>query len=207
MPKGNFTDDIYNRIQSLEPESVFIPTDFTDTADINTIRQIFMRFENEGKIKRILPGIYYNPTYSELLDEYEAPSPHNVALAIARKLNWTIAPSGNTALNQLGLSTQVSAKWSYISDGPYKTYQFGNVEIEFKRRNNKEISNMSYKSAMVIQALKELKKDNINSEIIDKLKRVLSQQEKAALLEEGRKTTSWIYDIIKKICAEVKTNV
>ena len=27
---------------------------------------------------------------------------------------WTIAPCGNTALNLLGLSTQVAAVWSYI---------------------------------------------------------------------------------------------
>ncbi len=200
-------EDIYNQIKEMNSETVFIASDFTDLADMQTVYKVLSRLEEQGKIKKIFAGIYYNPTYSELLDEYEAPSPHNVAMAIARKLNWTIAPSGNTALNQLGLSTQVSAKWSYISDGPYKTYQFGNVEIEFKRRNNKEISNMSYKSAMVIQALKELKKDNIDSEIIDKLKKVLSQQEKTALLEEGRKTTSWIYDVIKKICVGGETGV
>ena len=28
--------------------------------------------------------------------------------------HWTIAPCGNTALNLLGLSTQVTAVWSYI---------------------------------------------------------------------------------------------
>jgi len=197
-----YTEDVCSRIEGYDSEAVFILNDFSDIADINTIRQIFMRLEQTGKIRRILAGIYYNPTYSELLGEYEAPSPHNVAMAIARKLNWTIAPSGNTALNQLGLSTQVSAKWSYISDGPYRNYEFGNVEIEFKRKNNKEISNMSYKSATVIQALKALKKENVSETVIEKLRSVLTSQEKEELLKDGQKTTVWVYDVIKKVCKE-----
>lgn len=63
-------------------------------------------------------GVYYYPRYSELIQEYETPSPNKVTEAIARKFNWTIAPCGDTALNMLGLATQVPAKWSYISDGP-----------------------------------------------------------------------------------------
>lgn len=202
MSNLKYTEDVCSRIEGYDSEAVFILNDFSDIADINTIRQIFMRLEQTGKIRRILAGIYYNPTYSELLGEYEAPSPHNVAMAIARKLNWTIAPSGNTALNQLGLSTQVSAKWSYISDGPYRNYEFGNVEIEFKRKNNKEISNMSYKSATVIQALKALKKENVSETVIEKLRSVLTSQEKEELLRDGQKTTVWVYEVIKKVCKE-----
>ena len=202
MSNLKYTEEVCSRIEGYESEAVFILNDFSDIADINTIRQIFMRLEQTGKIRRILAGIYYNPTYSELLGEYEAPSPHNVAMAIARKLNWTIAPSGNTALNQLGLSTQVCAKWSYISDGPYRNYEFGNVEIEFKRKNNKEISNMSYKSATVIQALKALKKENVSETVIEKLRSVLTSQEKEELLKDGQKTTVWVYDVIKKVCKE-----
>ena len=43
--------------------------------------------------------------------------------ALAHSYHWTIAPCGNTALNLLGLSTQVTAVWSYISNEPYKTYE------------------------------------------------------------------------------------
>ena len=202
MSNTTLTSLIYNRSLELDSESVFVSSDFSDMADINTVHQILSRLEQSGKIQRIMTGVYYNPQFSQLLGEYEAPSPHNVALAIARKLNWNIAPSGNTALNQLGLSTQVPAKWSYISDGPYKTYQFNKVEIEFKHRNNKEISGMSYKTAMVIQALKELGVANISTEIIEHLKRTLTSSEKEMLLSDGKQTVSWIYKIIKQICKE-----
>ena len=61
---------------------------------------------------------------------------------------------GNTALNLLKLSTQVPATWSYISDDPYKTYQIDSIKIEFKHRTNKDISNLSNITILVIEALK-----------------------------------------------------
>ena len=45
-----------------------------------------------------------------------------MAKAIARNYNWTIAPTGDAALNLLGISTQVPSKWEYVSSGPYKEY-------------------------------------------------------------------------------------
>jgi hypothetical protein len=164
--------------------------------------QVMARLEKAGQIRRIFHGVYYKPAYSKLLDEFEAPSPHHVALALARKFNWTIAPSGVTALNQMGLSTQVSSKWSYISSGPYKKFSFDNTKIEFKHRSNKEIAGMSLKSAMVIQSLRALGKNGINSTTIQKLKYILSAEEKAALRKETQQTTAWIYSFIKQICME-----
>ncbi|MGN0731210.1 MAG: DUF6088 family protein [Treponema sp.] len=109
-------------------------------------------------------------------------------------------PEGNTALNQMGLSAQVSAKWSYISSGPYADFPYKNVRIEFKHRTTKQISDMSYKTSILIQALKSLGKDNIQPEDIEKLSEQFSAEEKEKILEESRYVTSWIYDKIKIIC-------
>src|SRR5690606_16603897 len=113
-----------------------ISSDFFDIADYETVRKTLNRLTDDGVIQRIIKGIYYKPVYNKLIEEYEAASVHQVALAIARKYNWTIAPSGNTALNLLGLSTQVPATWTYISDGRYVTITFDNNSIEFKHKNN-----------------------------------------------------------------------
>jgi len=153
-----------------------------------------------GFLRRILPGVYDRPQYSEFLNEYIAPSMHQIAFALAHNYNWTISPSGDTALNQLGLSTQVVAKWSYISDGPYRAYVIENSQIEYKHRNNKEISGMSYKTAMVIQALKALGKERVNDAIIQKLRMQLTDEEKSFLLKKSQQTTVWIYSGIKQIC-------
>lgn len=53
----------------------------------------------ERNIKKIIKGFYYNPKYNEILYDYESVSIPEVAKAIARKYNWMITPSSNTALN------------------------------------------------------------------------------------------------------------
>ena len=103
------------RIIDMPDGSAFTTSDFADIAADNNLRQIFLRLENEGKIRRILPGIYDKPAFSEILQEESAPDINAVAEAIARKNNWTIVPNGNTALNLLGLSTQGPANWEYLS--------------------------------------------------------------------------------------------
>ena len=189
-------------IDAAPSQTVFVASDFADIAEINNIRQCLSRLEQAGRITRIIQGVYYQPAYSSLLDEYEAPSPHHVAEALARKFNWTIAPFGPTALNRLGLSTQVPAKWSYISDGPYNSFTIGKIEIEFKHRRNKEISGMSPMTALVIQAIRELGKNRVDDISIQRLRRMLTDEQKAALLTEAKQTTSWIYGYIKRICKE-----
>ncbi len=94
--------------------------------------------------------------YNKLLGEYVAVGPNAVAQALARSYHWTIAPCGNTALNLLGLSDQVTVTWSYISDGPYKTYEWDCVKIEFRHRTNREITGLSYMTSLVIHGLKAL---------------------------------------------------
>ena len=194
-----YSDMIYEKIVEAGNEAVFIATDFLDIADYETARKALNRLDSYGKIKKICRGVYYNPKFSELLGEYEAPSPHNVALALARKFNWNIAPSGNTALNQLGLSTQVTATWSYISDGPYRIYEWDSTKIEFKHRANREITGLSYITVLVVQALKILGKDNVTPEIIRILSGRLDSKDKVLLLKESAEATDWVHDIIKNI--------
>lgn len=193
---------IKERINAAPFGSIFTGADFSDIADNNTVRQCLSRLVNEGMIRRVLNGVYEKPKYSKLLDEFVAPDPDAVAKALARTFHWTIAPSGNTALNLLGLSTQVSAVWSYISDGPYKTYEWNNTRLEFKHRTNKEISGLSYTTILVIQALKTLGKDNVTDDVITTLKKRLTPKEKRAALKESTESTNWVYQTIRKICEE-----
>ncbi len=199
MAKG-YSQQIHERIEHAEEGTVFIHSDFTDIADAETIRRTLNRFVLKQLLSRILNGVYEKPRFSLLLQEYVMPNPNEVAKAIARNYHWSIAPSGNTSLNILGLSTQVTTVWSYRSDGPYKTYNIKKTTIEFKHRTNKEITGLSYITTLVLQALKELRKENVDELVISKLSTRLSDQEKSVLLQEASESTDWIYESIKKIC-------
>ena len=197
---NGYMQEIRARILAAEDGAVFVAPDFADIADTATIRQGLKRLYQSGIIRRIIRGIYEKPKYSKLLDEYVAADPDAVAKALARCYHWTIAPCGNTALNLLGLSTQVTAVWSYISDGPYKTYKWNSTKLEFKHRTNKEITGLSYMTSLVIQALKTLGRTNVTPEIIQTLSEKLSEAEKQACLKEATESTDWVYDTIRKMC-------
>ena len=194
------TDAIRNRIETSEYGSVFVLSDFSDIADPEAVRKAITRLESDGTLTRIMRGVYYKPEYNEMLGETIVPYPDDVAHAIARNYGWTIAPCGDTALNLLGISEQVPGRWVYVSDGAYREYSYGNVTLYFKRTAKKELSNMSPKSALIVQALKTCGKDGVTPNVIAKLRNVTTPDERKALLAETQYATSWIYETIKEIC-------
>ena len=200
MDKTTNQNIIRDKIKSSAVGTVFVATDFVDIADKTSVNTYLTRFEEEGIIRRILRGVYEKPEYNEFLDEHVAASPDKIAHALARNYGWTIVPCGDTALNLLGLSTQIPAAWVYVSDGTYKEYDYEQITIKFKRTTNKEISKLSYKTALVVQALKALGKENVDDTVITKLKSTLIKEEKEAMLIEAKAVTSWIYEYIKIIC-------
>ncbi len=205
MDSGYITQ-IRERILKAEAGAVFASSDFADIADMPTIRKSLQRLTQNGTLRRILKGIFEKPRYSNLLKENVAVDPNAVAKALARSYHWTIFPCGNTALNQLGLSTQVTAVWSYVSDGPYKTYEWNSTKLEFKHRTNKEITGLSYMTGLVIQALKTLGRVNVTAEIIEVLSDKLSEEDKDTMLKEAAESTDWVYDIIRQICGGKRQN-
>ncbi len=192
----SYSKQIESRIKKAKEGTVFIGSDFVDIASSETVRRNMNRLVERGTIRRVIGGVFEKPKFSKLLREYVAVNPDEVAKALARAYQWSIIPCGDTALNMLGLSTQVPAVWCYFSDGPYKTYQWNSTKIEFRRRSNKEITGLSYMTALVIQALKTLGKENVTEEVVEKLSLRLSEKDKATLLREGRRSTAWVYDAI-----------
>lgn len=78
---------------------VFCTKDFVDQFSRNEVDKALSLLNRMGTIRRINRGIYEYPRYSELLNQTLSPDMDQVARAIARKMNWRIFPSGDTALN------------------------------------------------------------------------------------------------------------
>ena len=124
MERSNYLNEIRQKIIESEKGTVFVASDFADISDNMKVGVCLSRLEKEKLLRRIMRGVYEKPEYNNFLQEYLEPAPDKVANAIARNYGWTIVPCGDTALNLLGLSTQVPAIWLYVSDGPYKEYSF-----------------------------------------------------------------------------------
>lgn len=179
---------------------IFYASMFLDLGNYKAISKALERLVDKNEIRRICRGLYDKPTFNKKFNSYASINIEKVALTIAKEFNWNICPSPNNSLNILRLSTQVPSKYIYISDGPYRSYNINGTTIDFKHSNNKEISNYSYKTLIVIQALKALGRDNITTKDIEIIRNNLTKKEQEILLKEGIKTNIWIYEIIKKIC-------
>ncbi len=156
----------------------------------------------DGKIRRVSRGIYDYPKYSELLQQELSPDIDQVARAFARKFNWRIEVSGESALNLLGLSTQIPGKYTYLSDGPNKSYKVLDATIEFKKSSLKNIGFKHKESSLIVQALKILGKEHINYKVIAKIKKQIDPAKYPKILKDTQSSTVWIYETIKEICKD-----
>lgn len=197
---------IKNRIEKLPYSSAFVVSDFTDITEYENAKKCLLRLEKSNVIRRVIRGVYDKPYFSTLLNEYSAPNIEEIAKAIARNYNWQISPNGSTALNLLGLSTQVTNSYEYYSSGPYKSYEIGKITVKFSHKSSKEIINLSYKSSLVVQAIKSLG-TNIDNNSVEMIGNHLSDKEKITLIKETSGVTKWIYEIIKIICSKETKNV
>lgn len=198
-------EKVQQRIAMAPHGTPFLAKDFLDLGPYESVRKVLPWMARDGEIRRIVHGVYDRPYYSELLKEYQAPKMDELAHALARNFNWTIAPSGATAANLLGISTQIPAHWEYISDGPYRSYDVQGITLFFLHRNNRSITALSPKTILVIEALKhmgERQEKEENDRIVALLSQALSKEEATLVLQETMRSSLWIHDIMRKVAAE-----
>ena len=178
---------ITNQIEKIMSENqgkVFSINDFYNLGTKNTIKSILYRLNKENQITRLIEGLYIKPKYSKILKEYSYPDANEIAEKLANKFSWTISPAGDTALNYIGLSTQIPNEYIYISDGPYREYLYRDKKIIFKHTTNRNITSYSKELSILIQAIKALGKDNISKEDFK---------------EDTLKLPFWIQEVLQKI--------
>lgn len=200
-----FTEKILSRIYGNGRGKVFTPKDFLDIAGHETVWKSLTRLAKEGKIRRLTRGVYDYPRFSTMLQAPAGADPDAIARAIARAHGWTILPTGDTALNLLGLSTQIPAQWQYFSDGPTKRYDLSGGMLVLKHRTNRETTLLSPETALVVQALKALGEERVDERMLDTLRTKLDAREWARAVREARYATSWVYEIIKRLAAGEKS--
>jgi len=180
----------------------FTKIDFVADFGEANIHQALSSLAKAGTIRRVCRGVYDYPRYSELLGQMLSPGIDQVAQALARRFNWRIQPSGDTALNLLGLSTQVPGRWVYLSDGPSRQYAIDNHTLEFKKSVLKDVGFKYRESGLIVQALKALGKERVDQAAIETIRKRVDLKCCDRILKDTRAVTGWIYSAIKQIYRE-----
>ncbi|MGN0878716.1 MAG: DUF6088 family protein [Oligosphaeraceae bacterium] len=197
---------IKNHIELLEAGYVFSAKDFLREFRRYEVDVALSTLAKEGFIRRVIPGIYERPRLNPLLGTQSAPDLYGVAKALARKFSWRIHPSGNAALNLLGLSTQIPGRMVFHSDGPSKKYTIGNRDIEFKHISQHELVFSLPESGLVVQALKALGKEHVDQKVIECLHKSYTNTLWKKISDDTCNASGWIHEIVRKISTQEVNN-
>ena len=195
----NAMQTIRKLVEAVPDGSIFTMRDFYGISDPNNTKQCISRLVREGSLNRICKGIYQKPKYIKILNSYASADPQLVTEALVRENGWSIVPSGNAALNILGLDTQVPMRTVYVSSGPNRRYEWGKTSIEFQHRSSKEIGPFSEITALIIQALKALGPDRISDWHIRTICNLLSEGDREAVRNESRFAFTWMQPYLERI--------
>lgn len=198
MLRMNLITSQIENIMSENQGKIFSINDFYELGTKNTIKSVLYRLNKEGKIVRLLDGLYTKPKYSKILKEYSYPDINAVAKKIANKFSWTIVPAEDMALNYVGISTQVPNEHIYISDGDYREYLYRNKKIIFKHTTNRDITSYLRELSILIQAIKAFGKDKIGEKDIKRLA-FYAERIKEDLKKDTLKLPFWIQEVLEKI--------
>ena len=178
---------------------VFSPRDLANIGSRSAIGLALYRLEQKKKIRRAMRGIFYYPKIGKLLGYELLPEIDQIAQALARKFGWHLQPGSATALNYIGLSTQVPARTLYLSTGPSRIYHLPTTTLIFQHSALKETNFKHPESGLIIQALKGLGPKRITPEVIAKIRAWLDPRLRKRVLDDSRSATTWVYAAIQQI--------
>lgn len=175
---------------------IFFIADFTELGNYEAVRKSLQRLTKDDSIKRIAKGIYFLPKKHERLGIIY-PHAEQIAKAIAKRDKARIIATGSTALNLLGLSTQIPMKVVFLTDGSARNIKVGNQTIQFKKTNPKNLSIEHRLTNLIIQALKAIGEKNVQQKQIDKIQMIIDESGERELIYQNLKNAPvWIQKTI-----------
>ena len=188
---------VLNRIKGAKKGTVFFVESFLFAGNAKAVNKALERLVDKGEITRVATGMYTCPKQSKLLGTVST-SVEEIATAIAKRDKARIVPTGNYALNALGLSTQVPLKAVYLTDGAARIITIGNRSIQFKKTTPKNLSAKGQISKLIIQALKTIGKDKVKPEEERKILDLLRKEKPKYLKHDILLAPEWIRKIMRK---------
>lgn len=183
------------RIEAIPEDSVLFRSDFPEYHS-EFVGGILAELTNEGKLVKLAQGIYAKPSKSRF--GMVLPSVEKIVQAIATRDHAKVIPSGMTALNILGLSTQVPMNYTYLTTGSERTIKLTNQKITLKRGVPKNFCYGTLLITLLVQALKALKQSNVEQEDLQIIRTLISKEpNKENLNKDVDMMPAWMKRIVK----------
>ena len=192
---------ILKKIKKVKRGSLFYTEDFLSFGNYKAVSKALERLVNENELSRVARGIFTILIKDNYLGEI-SPTAEIIAESIRKRDKARIFPTGSLALNMLGLTTQIPTNLVYLTDGSARTIKVGNRSIVFKKTSPKNLAAIGIFSGIVIQALKEIGKENVTDIEIEKILEHLKKEDPNRLEHDIELAPEWIRIIMRKALNE-----
>ncbi|MBR2196843.1 MAG: hypothetical protein IKD78_05365 [Bacteroidales bacterium] len=194
---------IRNQIRSDEAGMLYFISDFAEHGNDVFISRVLSECVNDGLLLRIANGIYCKPIETRFGPLF--PSVEELVNAIARRDNAQILPTGETAQNRLGLSTQVPMNSVYLTTGSARKLYLRGRTVTLKRSVPRNFACKNDFMAALIQALKSIGKDNLTEEHTSTIVGLLKEHlDDATYVDDLKTAPIWVRKILSEIIRNIK---
>ncbi len=152
---------IRERVSSAKNGTLFFNNSFPEYDD-EYVGKILSDLVKSGDLHHLSRGVYLKTEQTRFGLVY--PPVSDIASAIAERDKAQILPTGATALNLLGLSTQMPMNPVFLTSGSARTITIDGRTITFKRAVPKNFAIKGKKRSLIVQALKYIGENNITQE-------------------------------------------
>lgn len=195
-------DEIELNIQHSEAGALFFVTDFATGGNDVFISRLLSEFAEKGLLCRLAKGIYYKPVVTKF--GVLMPDVQELVKAIARRDNAQVLPTGETAANLLGLSTQVPMNYVYLTSGSARKIMIGKKSVTFKRCVPKNFACKNELLAILIQAMKSIGQERLTDGHRAVIKGLLMKHLPIESLAADMKTAPiWVRRMVFNIIKEI----
>lgn len=191
------TDKILKRINSQERGWVFCAKDFLDLSTRNNVDKMLSLLAFEKKIMRLERGIYYFPEFDDK-QEPLPPAKLMVAKAIANNFNFIIFPSGKKALRMIGFPIAEDDQNIFWTNSKTVKKRIGSSYFIFKHKKIAPFVKTPEAVLVVLCAIMEAGKDNIDELLIKRCSNYLTNEERPYLLQMVSRVQVWVANAISK---------
>ena len=202
--EDNISKTIRERINNTGTGNLFTISDFADLNNDSLVTRTLSRLQNADLIVRVATGIYMTPKRTQFGFLY--PTIDQIAQKIAERDKAQIMPTGDTALNILGLSTQVPMNAVYITNGAKRKVKVGERTIIFKNVIQKNFQYKGKLLPLIIIALKELGEKQVKEEIRSKIIKLIAEsnaEERVTMMHDLYLSPVWIKELLLPIIKNV----
>lgn len=189
---------LFKEIQSNGMGKIYHLSDFFNLYNEEAIRKAFQRLEKTEKLIRLARGLYLYPKKDPVLG-IVYPTMADIARDIARRDKLRILPTGDQALLQLGLSTQVPMKSVYLTDGGPRKIKVNKRTLIFKPTSPRMLDMKGPISSLVIQALKTIGRDQLTTSQEEKIREHLLQENPIFAEADALNAPAWVRELIMNI--------